>query len=300
MSLSKAFLRWAGYLVTVAAIVFVALHIRDYFGQISRVAQGYRLWLVIVAGSIFYVLILQFVALAWFVLAKSTGTAHLSLGVALRIFNKTQIYKYIPTNVMHMVGRFVLAQRAGAGQAALLYAQTTELVLMASIAAVVAVVLAEPLAANLVQASGIDAGVAYWLLAAGGLAAAALAVLVLRRTSVQMDPHRTLRGIAASIALYVAFFAGNGLILLWLVSTSAGQQPAWVTIVGISAAGWVAGFVVPGAPGGLGVREAVYLAGLQFVGVPTSTAVAAALAHRVASVAGDCLAAGGAGFLPEK
>lgn len=49
---------------------------------------------------------------------------------------------------------------------------------------------------------------------------------------------------------------------------------------------WLAGFVVPVAPGGLGVREAALLA-LAGGGVPAAAALAATLALRAASIAGD-------------
>lgn len=51
---------------------------------------------------------------------------------------------------------------------------------------------------------------------------------------------------------------------------------------------WLAGFVVPVAPGGLGVREAALLA-LAGGGLPAAAALAATLALRAASIAGDVL-----------
>ena len=49
---------------------------------------------------------------------------------------------------------------------------------------------------------------------------------------------------------------------------------------------WLAGFIVPVAPGGLGVREAALLA-LAGGGVPAAGLMAATLALRVSSIAGD-------------
>lgn len=54
---------------------------------------------------------------------------------------------------------------------------------------------------------------------------------------------------------------------------------------------WMAGYLVPGAPGGLGVREAVLLLGLApTVGEPS--ALAAAASYRMVTVLSDVVCAG--------
>ena len=51
-------------------------------------------------------------------------------------------------------------------------------------------------------------------------------------------------------------------------------------------AAWLAGFVVPVAPGGIGVREAALLA-LAGAGLPAAGLMAATLALRASSIVGD-------------
>jgi uncharacterized membrane protein YbhN (UPF0104 family) len=58
---------------------------------------------------------------------------------------------------------------------------------------------------------------------------------------------------------------------------------------------WVVGYVTPGAPGGLGLREAVLVLGLSPV-VGDAEAMAVALAYRLVTIVADALLAGG-GFL---
>ena len=58
--------------------------------------------------------------------------------------------------------------------------------------------------------------------------------------------------------------------------------------VGITALAWVAGYAVPGAPAGLGVREAVLLAGLSLM-VGEAHAVVVVLLLRVVTTLGDGL-----------
>ena len=63
------------------------------------------------------------------------------------------------------------------------------------------------------------------------------------------------------------------------------ETAAWLCLA------WMAGYLVPGAPGGLGVREAVLLLGLApTVGEPS--ALAAALSYRMVTVVADAVCAG--------
>lgn len=67
-------------------------------------------------------------------------------------------------------------------------------------------------------------------------------------------------GVAVSLA------AGSGLLVVALCKSLAVASGV-AKLIGIEAAAWLVGFVVPGAPGGLGVREAVLIAGLSAAGL---------------------------------
>jgi hypothetical protein len=56
----------------------------------------------------------------------------------------------------------------------------------------------------------------------------------------------------------------------------------------VAAAAWLGGFVVPGAPAGLGVREAILTAGLELAGYG-STALTVAIGYRLITLAGDVI-----------
>jgi uncharacterized membrane protein YbhN (UPF0104 family) len=58
--------------------------------------------------------------------------------------------------------------------------------------------------------------------------------------------------------------------------------------IAIFSVAWVAGFLMPGAPGGVGVREGIIAIGLELFIAP-GAALAVALLHRALSVLGDAL-----------
>jgi glycosyltransferase 2 family protein len=61
---------------------------------------------------------------------------------------------------------------------------------------------------------------------------------------------------------------------------------AIATVVVASATGWIAGYVTPGAPGGVGVREAVFLVA---VGQESLVITLAVIGFRLVSVTADLI-----------
>src|SRR4051812_46223962 len=106
---SAKILRTGGVVIAVAAMFFFLRSVYGYADQLYEMLQIPQFIPVVLAGAIFYALVLQLVGLAWFTLLASVGEKAIAPFLALRIFARTQVYKYLPTNVVHLVGRFVVA-----------------------------------------------------------------------------------------------------------------------------------------------------------------------------------------------
>jgi len=78
-------------------------------------------------------------------------------------------------------------------------------------------------------------------------------------------------------------------IIFYFVLQSSLSLSTFMIIVSAYTISWVAGYIVPGAPGGIGVRESILLLllGQSFSG---ETALLAILLHRLTSIAGDIIA----------
>ncbi len=199
-------------------------------------------------------------ARGWAALADPAG--QLGARQAAAIYGRGVLLKYLPGSVFQYVSRQVEGSGAGLPQRQLAGASLKEIGLhiaaSLSVAGCCVVASAQPLLAGLLGAGFASAAVlgrnpmlrafVYQFLAFTGFAAAAAIV------------GAVLLPGGASIALFAALF-----LLAWL-----------------------AGFVVPIAPGGIGVREAALLA-LAGPTVAAGPLLAAVLALRVGSIAGDLL-----------
>ena len=119
------------------------------------------------------------------------------------------------------------------------------------------------------------------------LIACGVAVFVLRRCAVT-SAARAVPAIGVALAIDIVFFV---LATLALRLTCAHPEvlpfAAWC---GWLALAWIVGYVVPGAPGGLGLREAVLVLGMSPV-VGEAEAMAIALAYRLVTVVADAILA---------
>jgi uncharacterized membrane protein YbhN (UPF0104 family) len=230
-------------------------------------------------------------ATAWSLLLRSIGTRAPFLTV-LAIWGRAQAGKYLPGNVGQYLGRAALAWQHGIPlhQSALTVVfETTGLIVTAAACVFLA---------GAAASSALLGKIA--LLAAAAVAAPFLLVHVLerwfpgtlrRRLGVARLPRPSVAALAGCLAMYAVGFAGWALSFELLARGlfGAGSEISWPRVVPAFALSWVAGFVAPGAPAGLGVREAFLVGGTApFYG--PGTALSAALALRLVTVLGDGLA----------
>ncbi len=249
----------------------------------------------ICVGAAAYVVLMLLLGVAWWWLLGAYDSRP-ALGTACAIWARAQIAKYLPGNVLHIASRHVSGRAAGIshqGLVASLVFETGSLVIAGMLIAA---------AAAAVVAPAREGGRWVWLVAA---TVGALPLLwpwidrKLRRfppTSRSMrsvpvlSAGRTLRLLTPALALHLLFLAGSGLVLFGLLRSARAPGAGIVPVVGSYAVAWLAGTLVPGAPGGLGVREAVLVLQLApLVGSATATTVALAL--RAVTLSGDVVTA---------
>ncbi len=213
------------------------------------------------------------------------------------LYARSQIAKYAPGNVLHIVGRHAAARRLGCGDGALVGAALAEIVGQLAASGALALLgfafmgfgtesreALSPLIIGLVLAAGICFPVVLnWLASRFG----ALRGLYVRGKSA----GELLRGLLPGYSLYLLFYVGAGAIFLGVARVVVGEAFSGRlsgVIVAIFALAWISGFITPGASGGLGVREAVIVGGLsRFIGEPESLSVA--ILFRVITTLGDIL-----------
>ena len=287
--------RLLGLLVVAASVAYLAALARQA-AELPRLRWDGAALAGFAASVGLYQLALAGGAAAWCVLLAATGERPRYRSV-LAIQLVSQAAKYLPGNVAQYAGRTVLAARQGHAPARVLVTLVVE-----TACAVIG-------GAAFVLATLGPAGRAPWrgeallwrtgavllaVAAAGVLAGRLLGHPRIRRWA-RLPPAgegETGPGPGA----WLACIAGNwasflllGLCAALLARTFFGAAAPFAELAGLFAAAWVAGFVTPGAPAGLGVREAVLAGGLRPLLGP-EVALALPLLFRLMTVTGDGVA----------
>lgn len=285
--------RACGHLVVAASLIYVGLRVHSNWQALSGWRPGIAIGVVGGISAVVYGIASFLLSAGWHSLLSAGGESRISVLCAHRIYGRTQIAKYLPGNVFHFAGRHVLGRRLGITHPTLVGATFGEVVGLVCAAAMISMAglffypwLAPAVTSRVGSTSIVIASSAVVLAV---YASASLA----GRLGMDMSTWgwmRTLTTLDRVVGYYVVFFVVIGLLLYWLSATAApalqfSQAGAVVTVFG---AAWLAGYLVPGASAGIGVREAVLAAGLSDM-LGESLAVAVALLFRVATICGDAL-----------
>lgn len=285
--MSRRWKRAATVVFVLAALVFAGLLLRDQWGRFAglRSAVGGLEWrrhpafLGAALGAA--VLNLFWMAVAWVALYRDTGGS-LGYGRGVRVWLVTNLGRYIPGKVWHITGLTAhLKERGGSGAGALSSIFTFQvIVLLTGLAAGVGLLggdLARLPAGSPLRFILLGALLLALLHPAVVRRALRLAATVFREDTGDVRPPSVRRIAGGGLILLVAWLL-YGLSLLWFVRASTGSPAgSLLTLTGIYAVSYLAGYVVLLAPGGLVVREGaltVLLAALT----PLSAAMSAAVA----------------------
>ena len=294
-------MRWIGIgLATAGSAAFIVYVLSTL--QFSDLADRLSLrGLASLFGAVaLYSLIVPLAALAWKVLLGELGYSARYTRLSA-ILLATQAGKYLPGNVGQHLGRMVLSLSLGIPAAVLIVSMAYEFVLIL-IADVLTAAASSALSEPGLQIVGGERSAV--MVGIGALAVAALAAITLLgkllprlvkrlmpeadRTGEDLPPLRAgvlAKVIAIDVAALLCVGASISVLALGLLERGSAD---FALLTAAFAIAWAVGFVTPGAPAGIGVREALLLIVLG----PTLGAADASLlilALRIATTLGDLL-----------
>lgn len=281
-----------GIAIGVGGVAFVAQRIvrdrEEISAALSAATPG---WLVV--GGLFGSAAMTLIGINWLGIIGHVG-ATVRWRRGLSWFFVGQLGKYVPGGIWPIVGQAELAHR-GATPRAVAYTSTA----MSMIATFVGAAVVGAVAGMIAPTSS------RWLpalLAAGVIAVAVLAAApparrlgerMARRVTGRAVPLPEPRWSASVVARHVPVwvtFAGMNLFAIVALGVDVDTRLI-IQVVFVTCVSWMAGFVIVGVPGGIGVREAIFIS-LMTAPLGAGIAVAAAVLSRVVSIVVDLAGAG--------
>lgn len=273
----SALVALAGGLIGLLGVVFVARSVYtqrdDLADALADASWGWLAvaWVCGLAG-------MATIGGLWIVIVRHSGGV-IPASKGMRWFFVGQLGKYVPGGVWPVVGTGELAIRGGVDRRTA-YSST----IVSMFATFAAAVLAGAVAA-------LPFGGWYTALGALGIVGSVVGVwLVSHERAVRLISRAKVRlpgrsSLASLVLRHCAVWIPMGLAT-WATIQAVGGEVNLLRVVAITGLAWTAGFVIVGVPGGIGVRESVFIA-LLTAPLGKGDATAVALVARFVSIAAD-------------
>lgn len=240
----KKYLNIAGLGLGFLGVMYIIIRFKDLSSETSISSISNIQWVGIGLSFFIYCGACIIQGLAW-----HNIMLHLKIPVSpkwsIPTFGISQIAKYIPGNIFQFASRQAIGVSEGLPGVPLAKSIVWELGLIAGTAALFAVFIVpvfNPAISPLISV---------------------LIFLVLLLVIILTISRLVGSRISYSIGLYSIFFITNGLIFLFIITHLLSNTPLshlqYLSIFGIYIFAWLIGFITPGAPAGVGIREVVLL-----------------------------------------
>ena len=296
---AQRWLRRLSWVVVALASAYFLRELVRRFADIPPIDWGPATVAVFILAAAGIAMTSALIGLMWMLLLRDQSI-RLSVGKAMQIVAISQIGKYLPGNVGHFAGRAVMGRTAGVPMGVtagtLLIEMAWTLAIGAGFSALALLFYLDSSARLSLPPVGIpELGAVAALLLAGPW----LGIHAVNRLAPGLSarvgggkplaPPRLGTALAVSVLLTVCFFILGVVLQLQAIWFFQVEQAPLLPLTFLFAAAWLVGYVVPGAPGGLGVREAMMLVLLTPV-VGAGAAVGLGISMRLVTLAGDGLA----------
>ena len=305
--LKKKIIEILGWIISVAALYFVYKNVINIDLEAAKAKVSYSWIPYIVIFIAIYVVLMGFLATGWRYMLELLHGSELPKWRIIGIYTKTQIYKYIPSNLMHVIARIYFATQLGPSKSNVVQSYFLEIVFMVLIGILIVLIstltgsfsLSDELINEIRDFSGGKLkGFSLGILVFGALAIGFYLIKALKNYKSSLNRQNLMR-LLKLVILLLGFFYGMGLVEYFVFYSLLGMDITFLYVIALFTITWLGMFVIPGAPGGIGVREFIVITLLSPIYGPDDPTIGIII-FRVITVLGDALLLPlGSIFLPE-
>ena len=257
--MKKKILSFLGKALTVLSLVFIVVVVLKFDIDFTiiikpKVLIGILICSIILASSV------VFNSIAWSKLLNVFTHQKLILREVIDVYSKANLGKYLPGNIMHYVSRNVYGSKYGISQKDMVYATVMEVALKVVSAGIISLLFLNKRISSILEQIQVDLSISISFVVTG------IAIIVImiggivfwRFRSIGL---RSLKPIGCSMILYSVIFLINAGVFIaatnFISNTVTGDVLLYAT--GIYIIAWLIGYLAPGAPGGIGIKEGIMI-----------------------------------------
>jgi len=296
----KRALSYLGNALVLASIGYLIIKIESHYRELPNMQFDLHSTISLVVAVAFYLISAYCLSYIWVLLLRG-GNVILPIKDAYVIVGRSQIGKYLPGNIFHFISRYSLGTHYGIPAEAIILSMSIETALLAITATII----------TIIGLMGGDIELSWFSHYAAQNSSKYVILTIILGLIVLVLISRRIRGwikprlvylhpgrIAAVMLIYAIVLMLNGALIFILINTiwDVNVSIPWYRYAFGFSCAWLIGFIVPGAPGGIGVREAVIvvLFGREIGGAP---AIGLAILLRIITSVSDLITFGFAFWL---
>lgn len=291
----KKCIKFLGNILTLLSVIFLIMAMIKLDIDFSQIQNMSCLVAISIIGSIIIMLTVYMMAYAWRIILENLSEKKLSGLSTIKVYAKANMGKYLPGNVMHYVERNLFAADMGLEQLEIAASSIIEIGAQVFAAILLSLILSHKQFIKVLQQT-----VSYKMVAI--IIPVILFVILMIYLYIRHSKNDRLIKlifrrqfvcvIGQIMPLYAMASLFSGAVMLFvckyvLVCEMTVEKSLFVIMTFVLA--WLFGFIVPGAPGGIGVREFVLVLLLSAT-IGEANILLAALIHRMICILGDILA----------
>nr|WP_321269488.1 hypothetical protein [uncultured Tolumonas sp.] len=200
--------------------------------------------------SFVYLFLQSILAWGWKLILQGGSKSNLGMDL-IAVYLKTAIFKYIPGNIFHLLGRQVIAKKYGLTDKVLIFSSVIEILILilSSLSLSFFVVIFFYDSFTFLNDRG-EFYIKTFMV---------LFFIVMFFASFFFNVYSKYRYVIFSYFLCVIFFVVVGGITYFLANVLLNINLSYQQSFVFYSISWVVGFLVPGAPGGIGIRESIFI-----------------------------------------
>ena len=246
-----------GKLAGIVALIYVLYKLSQEYTLSSFLERLSSIKQIIIPLIVINFISLLIGIYGWYIMLLQYSKIKFKYITAYYYYAKTDISKYLPGNIFHLVGRQAFASKIGISQV-----DMAKVSLFHTISILVATILSSTILILFV--SSIESYIKYLMI---------LASIISLIVIYYLFPTFSKKKKSITTTLFTISVLMQGLLLsiivYWQIDSISFEEFLKVTSIYILS--WLIGFVTPGASGGLGVREGAFLAISNFIHLNIST-----------------------------
>lgn len=289
----KPIIKYAGNLITLLSVIFIIKVAISFDIDFSVIQNRAMFTIVFFTGIVAMCTTVFIIAYGWTIVLSVLSQKKVKYGDAAAIYAKANMGKYLPGNVMHYVERNLFASNLGLDQKSVLLSTLTEIIGLISVCIIISLVTVRSQIINILE---VVVEWKYLFFISVLLILVIICAIIFRKKIKKFLSDipwlQFFKVFIKAIPTYFVFVVIGGAVLVSVFRTVdiTNMTPSIaLQLIFAYTTAWVIGFVVPGSPGGIGVREFILLFLLR-ESFPENTILTCILVHRFISVLGDIMA----------